>query len=171
MPGAAIVVRGLLGAVLAGAALGCTTGPAPTAPPASTPNAPSAAAGVSIPPGFPIGTWVATITEADLRAAGITESGLIKENAATYTRTILPDGTWTVVSTSTEDIRFPVFRGTWRATKPNEFEEVTTFPPEYEGEAVLMTWTMTTAGLELRLVTPPDPIYPVITETHPWVAP
>jgi hypothetical protein len=164
--GMSMVVRALLAAGIAGGSLSCATAPSGT----KVPDLP-AAAGASFPADFPIGTWVVTITEADLRAAGITEPGLIKENAASYTRTMQPDGTFTVVSTSTEVLRFPVFRGTWRATKPNEFEETTTFPPEYAGEVVLIAWERTSAGLELRLVTPPDPIYPILTESHPWVAP
>jgi len=159
-----IIARGLLGSIALVLVVGCSAGASPAASPVPS-NAPSAAA---VPDGFPIGTWVVTITEADLRAAGITEPAGIRENSGTFTRTYAADGTWTVVQSSSEPVAMPVFRGTWRASGPNELEETTTFPPEYAGDAVRFTWAREGANLVLRVVNPPDPILPVVTEAHPW---
>lgn len=160
-----IVIRSVVGRLLVtgvvAAAVGCTTGAPPPASPVATPAA-------SLPPGFPIGSWSTTITEADLRAGGITEAPAIRENAGTFVRTYAPDGTWTIVQTSTEQLAMPVFRGTWRATGPNEIEETTTFPPEYAGDVVRFTWAREGPNLVLRVPNPPDPFLPIHTESHPW---
>ena len=163
MSRSSIVVRLLLGSVLAAGAAGCTAA-APSGPP---PGASSGAA-ASVPPGFPIGSWVTTITEADLRAGGITEAAGIRENAGTFTRTYAPDGTWTLVQSATDAVAMPVFRGTWRATGANGIEETTTFPPEYAGDVVRFTWAREGANLRLDVLDPPDPILPIHTEAHPW---
>jgi hypothetical protein len=130
----------------------------------STPGTPL----VSMPPGFPVGVWSTTITEADLRDAGIEGPGEIRENSGVFTHTFNADGTWTAVQEADVPIRWPIFRGTWTPTGPNSFDMVTTFPPDYAGDVVGITWERAGDTLRLRVPEPPDPLLPVILETHPW---
>jgi len=127
-----------------------------------------AATSPTLPADFPLGSWTVTFTEQDLRAVGITEVGLLKENAGTFTRTYGADGTWTIAQVTPEPIRWPVFRGTFRSTGPNEIEETTTFPEEYAGDVVRFTWHREGAALRIQVLNPPDPILPILTETHAW---
>lgn len=137
---------------------------------ASAPGAPpsAAASGIELPAGFPLGSWVVTITEQDLRDAGLTDAGLIKENAGTFTRTYAADGTWTIAQVTSEPIRWPVFSGTFRAIGPDRIQETTNFPDQYRGEVIMFTWQREGSGIRLTVVDPPDPILPITTETHAW---
>ena len=128
----------------------------------------SAGAGAATGDEAPIGSWTYTLTEEDLRAAGFTETGLIAENVGTSTFTVESDGTWTMVQTTTQPVRSPVFRGTYAVTAPNTLEMRTTFPGDYAGEIVTVEWSRVDDGLRLRVVSPPDPLLKVQFETHTW---
>jgi hypothetical protein len=147
-------------------AAGCGSGSGRTASASAT--QPVEGSGISLPPGFPLGTWVVTISEADLRAAGLTNAGEIAENTGLFTRTMGADGRWTVVQTAPTPIRWPVFQGTFRTTGDHAWEETTTFPPEYAGDVVTMRWSLDGDLLQLAVENPPDAILPIITEAHPW---
>ncbi len=131
--------------------------------------APTPGPSIDLPDGFPIGTWTVTITEADLRAANFTKVGEIAENQGTFTRVISPDGTWTITQDAPGPVRWPIFRGTFRPTGPNAFEETTTFPAEYAGEVVKFEYTVEGDELSLTLIEPTtDPLLRFQTEVHPW---
>ena len=154
---------------------GCTSSGGGRSAPAAAESAeplPSTAAdssvGATIQNPFPIGTWTSTITEADLRAAGITGPGELTENAGTFTTSFLPDGTWTTVQKTPAAIRWPVFKGTWATNGPATIRETTTFPPDYAGDVVDVTWELDGDELHLAVPNPPDPIIGVLTAAHPW---
>ena len=147
----------------------------------STPGASSAAPGASsaapasqgpttapIPEGFPIGSWTTTITESDLRAAGITGEGELSENAGEVTMVLSEDGTWSTTQVSDVPLRWPVFQGTWTATGSDGFQQTTTFPGDFAGDVVDFTWSVEDGALNLKVVNPPDPILPILMESHPW---
>ena len=144
------------------AACSATPG-APTAAPAS--EAPATA---SLPEGFPIGTWTTTITEDDLRAGGVTGEGELGENSGDVTLVMSDDGTWSTTQVSDVALRWPVFKGTWTATGPDGFRQVTTFPSDFSGDVVDFTWKVEDGALNLKVVNPPDPILPILMESHPW---
>ena len=123
---------------------------------------------VQVPEGFPLGAWTVTITEKDLRDAGITEPGMLAVNTGVFTKTYGVDGTWTVAQETEAPIRWPVFRGTYLPIGSNEIEEVTQFPEDYQGDVVRFTWTREGANVRFTVVDPPDPILPILTESHPW---
>jgi hypothetical protein len=160
----------LVAAVAIGAA--ACSGGNPSVPPGS--QAPAASAdgvggGASpLPEGFPLGSWVTTITEADLRAAGLTAPGELTENAGTFTMSLGADGAWTVSQVADVPIRWPVFRGTYTATGTDGFRQVTEFPADFAGDVVDYGWRMEDGALRLQVRTPPDQILPIIMETHPW---
>src|SRR3989442_1443722 len=83
------------GAILTGALVmaGCSTGTASPPAPAATSVAPSQSAlGAPVPSGFPlIGSWMTAITKDDLRAAGITDPGLLNENSGRFIWTFAQD--------------------------------------------------------------------------------
>lgn len=135
---------------------------------ASAPSAPSSAPGSSLADHALLGSWKVTITEQDLRDAGITDPGLIAENVGTSTKTYSADGTWVAAVVTPQPVRWPVFRGTWRVSGPAEVEETTTFPEDYAGDVVRFTWQAEGAGIRFDVVNPPDPILPILTETHVW---
>jgi hypothetical protein len=165
------VIRGrrtVAAVVLMAAILGaCSANTSPATGVAS--SAPSAAgAAIELPADFPLGSWTSTITAADLEAAGITDPNMLKENGGTFTTTFSPDGTWTTVQDTTEAVKWPVFRGTFTAAGDGEMEQVTTFPPDYAGDVVRFTWSMEDGALVLGVPEPPDPILPIVVESHPW---
>ena len=159
------LIQGSLVAVAVAALAGCAGAAGGTAspPPAST-----VAQGSALPTGFPLGSWTITITEEDLRAGGITDAAGLIENTGTFTKTYAPDGTWTVVQETSAPVRFPIFRGTYRASGPNEIEETTTFPTDFAGDVVRFTWQPDGTGVRFGVVNPPDPILPILTESHAW---
>jgi hypothetical protein len=162
--------RTLAGAMLASLAaaslLGCTTGSS-AGPAASTMPSVSPAGGGSIPDEI-VGAWTTTITEADLRAAGITEPAGLAENSGLFTMTLGADGSWSTAQVTDAPVRWPVFKGTYEVTGPSAFRQVTTFPPDYAGDVVDFTWSVRDGALVLSVPNPPDPILPILVETHPW---
>ena len=162
-------------AILAGAFLitGCSTAP-PSSPAASGASvAPSQSAiGVPAPSGFPlIGSWTTSITKDDLRAAGITDPGLLNENSGRFVWTFAQDGTWTSVQQSLDGspIRAPVYRGHYTVDGPI-LVAVTEFPPEYRDAGLRYRWALANGQVRFELLNPPDPIAPVIVSAHPWTA-
>lgn len=138
------------------------------APARSEPTAAASSPAASIPPDFPLGSWTTTITEDDVRAAGFTGAGELAENSGTFTMTLSEDGTWTTAQESSEPLKWPVFQGTWEATGPNTFRQRTTFPSDFAGDVVDFEWKVVDGNLVLVLPNPPDPILPVVMESHPW---
>jgi hypothetical protein len=124
--------------------------------------------GSSLPAGFPLGSWTTTITEADLRAAGMTGAGELTENSGVFTMTLAPDGTWTTAQETDAPIRWPVFRGTYVATGPDTFRQQTTFPADYAGDVVDFSWRVESGNLVMEVPDPPDEVLPIIIEAHPW---
>lgn len=157
----------VIGAVVSGCSgAASSASPAPSAQPqVSASAAPSAA---TVPSDFPLGVWTTTITEVDLRAGGVTSEGDLAENAGTFTMTLAADGTWTSAQDASVPVRWPIFKGTWTATGPDSFNQVTTFPPDFAGDSVDFTWKIQDGSLILKVVNPPDPILPVIVESNPW---
>ena len=160
------IYRHTLIAALAVMVMACT-GAAGLSVPASAPTvqAPSLAA---LPDGFPVGSWTMTITEEDLRGAGMTDAGLIKENAGVFTTTFTSDGTWSTAQATNAPIRWPLFRGTFTVAGDGLIDQTTTFPPDYAGDVVRFTWRMENDALLLGVPEPPDPVLAVLTEMHPW---
>jgi hypothetical protein len=152
------------------AACSSAPGAASTAPvdPTPAPAASVAASSGALPVGFPLGSWSTVISAADLQAGGVTSKGEIGENTGTFTMTMSPDGTWTASQVSETPLLRPVFKGTWTANGLDGFTQVTTFPQDYAGDAVDFTWKLESGSLVLKVVNPPDPILPIITESHPW---
>jgi hypothetical protein len=144
--------------------------------PSASPSPPSPASTLVLPPGFPIGSWSATITaedllavdRADLATIGMSEGDLVKENSGTFTTTFAADGTWTTVQATDQAVKWPVFRGTFAPVGTDGITQTTAFPPEFEGDEVVLTWRVADGLLYLSLVEPPDPILRVTTEAHPW---
>jgi hypothetical protein len=160
---------GLAGAALVLAAIvACSAGVAPTPLSSSSVSSPPAASPAALPDGFPLGSWTTTITEADLRAGGMTAEGEIAENAGVVTLTMAGDGTWSTVQEAAVDVRWPVFRGTWTVVDPDTFRQTTTFPADYAGDVVDFTWRIQDDALVLAVDDPPDPVLPIIIESHPW---
>ena len=166
-PGIGPIAVTLVAALLAGCSTTASSGGA---------AAPSTASSVAVPAGFPIGTWSTTIAAEDLEAIsdedlatmGMSRANLVKENTGTFTTTFGADGSWSTVQETDQPVKWPVFRGTFTATGDNSFDQVTTFPPDFAGDVVGFTWRTEDGKLHLDVVTPPDPVLPVITEAHPW---
>ena len=154
-----------LAAVLAVMVIACTGGAGPSAPPAA-PTVGSTGL-VALPDGFPIGSWTSTITEEDLRGAGMREA-LIMENVGVFTTTFSPDGTWSTAQATDVPVKWPLFRGTFTVPGDGVIEQTTTFPPDYAGDVVRFTWRMDNGALVLGVPEPPDPVLRVMTEMHPW---
>ncbi|HEX5014136.1 MAG TPA: hypothetical protein VFV72_08240 [Candidatus Limnocylindrales bacterium] len=146
---------------------GCAGGSG--APASTTPSAASApaSAGAAIPSEI-VGAWTATITADDLRSAGLTDEAASAENTGVFTLTLGADGTWSTSQQSQVPVKWPVFRGTMEATGPNGFRQTTTFPADFAGDVVDFTWSIEDGALLIKVVNPPDPVLPVVMETHPW---
>lgn len=129
---------------------------------------PAPSAGPSLPTGFPIGSWTTTITAADLEAGGLSEPAAWPENSGVFTLEMAPDGTWTTTQESDAELKWPVFRGTWQATGDSTFRQTTTFPADFAGEVVDFVWRVENGNLVLELPEPPDPVLPIVMESHPW---
>jgi hypothetical protein len=156
----------LLAAALAAAivATGCT-GPATSSSPS-----PLGASHEPAPAGFPLlGTWTTTITRDDLQAAGLTEEGILKENAGTFTWAFEADGTWrqVMVSLDGSPVMNPVFNG-YYTVEGDVLTAVTEFPEIYRDEGLHYTFELDGDAVTFDNSNPPDPIWPVIIETHPW---
>jgi len=154
---------GALVAILA-VSVACSA-PAPAGSPVANSHG---LAGAGFPDGFPLGVWRVTFTEDDLRAGGITGPGELSENSGVFTMTLAGDGTWTTAQVTDVPIRWPVFRGTLTPTGPDTFNQVTEFPPDFAGDSVDFRWRLDGGNLVLEVLTPPDPVLPVLMETHPW---
>jgi len=154
---------------LAAAAIGCTAaaGASGALAPSLTVS-PDASGPAATMPAAIVGSWTTTITEADLRAAGQTGQSELTENSGVFTMRIEADGSWSTAQVTESPIRWPVFKGTSQATGPNSFRQVTTFPADFAGDAVDITWSKTDGALVLHVTNPPDPILPIVMETHPW---
>jgi hypothetical protein len=152
-----------IGAIVV-ACVGGAVSPTPGATLVASAPASSAA---SIPSAI-VGSWTTTITEDDLRAAGQAGEGNVAENTGTFTMTLGGDGTWSTAQVSDVPVRWPVFRGTMVATGPSSFRQTTTFPTDFAGDVVDFTWSIEDNALRIKVVTPPDPLLPVVMETHPW---
>jgi hypothetical protein len=118
----------------------------------------------------PVGTWVTTITADNLRAAGLGAPAAVAENAGTFTMTIGADGSWTTVQTTSEPVRWPVFRGTYVVSGPRTIDMRTDFPADYAGDVVTVSWSQAADGLHLTLIAPQDPMLKLNLEAHPWAA-
>ena len=159
------IYRHTLIAALAAMVMACTA--ASPSSPASTPTTPASSL-AALPEDFPVGSWTSTITEDDLRQAGMTDAGLIPENTGLFTTTFAPDGTWSTAQTTDAPIRWPLFRGTFKVAGDGLMDQTTTFPPDYAGDVVRFTWRMENGALILGVPEPPDPVLKILTETHPW---
>lgn len=141
-------------------------------PGASVGAATSGPAGTSaIPADHPlIGTWTTEVTKADIAAAGISDPGAQNENSGRFSWTIAPDGTWTQVQESLDGspVMNPIFRGTY-VIDGTTLVMTTTFPPEFADAGLHYSWALEGDAMRFDLLDPPDPILPVIVETHPWV--
>jgi len=154
-----------LGALaVAFAAAGCSAGsatPSPGSPGVSHEPAPS---------GFPLlGAWTTTITRDDLNAGGVTDPGLLNENSGRFTWAFEPDGTWRSVQESLDGapIMSPAFEGYFTVTD-GIIEATTTFPLQYADDGLHYEFTLDGDAVTFDVLDPPDPILPVIIETHPW---
>ncbi len=161
-------VRAVVVAILALASVGCATAPGATSA-GTAPSAPATGSPIALPADFPIGTWVVTITEQDLRDAGITDPQLLRENTGTFTKTYAADGTFTVVQEAPTPIRWPVFRGTYTPVGADGTEERTTFPSEYVGEVLHYTWKHEGDGIRFTVLDAQDVVLPFTTGAHVWV--
>jgi hypothetical protein len=137
----------------------------------ATPAAPSSSAQPRPPAGFPLlGSWATTITRDDLRAAGLTDPGVLNENSGRFTWTFEADGTWHVLQVSLDDapVLNPVFSGTF-LVEDHAILVVTAFPEQYRDAGIRYTWMLEpSGGVRFHMETPPDEIAPVIAETHAW---
>lgn len=155
----------LVMAVVSAVAAGCGAGTGTTAPsPGHT--------GPTPPPGFLLlGSWTTTITRADLTAAGITDPGSINENAGRFTWTFSPDGTWRQVQVSLDDVSIlnPVYAGSY-VVEGDHLTATTDFPEQYRDDGIRYRWVFTPgAGVQFAIENPPDPLLPIIMESHPWL--
>jgi hypothetical protein len=153
-------------AVTSMVAFGCSTASVAVSPTAAT--GAGALPSPDVPTGFPLGSWTTTITEGDLRAGGVTGTGELSENAGTFTMTLDAGGTWTATQDTDVPIRWPVFRGTYTVTGPTTFQQRTDFPPDFAGDLVDFEWRVDDGTLLLEVPNPPDPLLPIVVETHPW---
>jgi hypothetical protein len=131
-------------------------------------TAPTAAS--AVPADFPLlGSWTVDITKDDLEAGGISDPLVRNENSGRFTWTFSSDGTWTEVQESLDGspVVNPIFRGTFRVNGAT-MTATTTFPDAYKDTGLHYTWTVAGDEARLDLLDPPDPILPLIVETHPW---
>ena len=158
---AGIAALTVLGGLAACTATGGTPGP-------GTAGAPTAGAS-GAPASAIVGSWTSTISKADLADAGIADPNVQNENSGRFTTTFGADGDWTTVQAATDGspINNPVFRGTY-TVEGSSLVMTTTFPAEYVDKGLHYTWSVDADGLHLDLLDPPDPILPVVVESHPW---
>ena len=153
--------RRLATLVLLAAVAGCAT-PSSSTPPAAT--APGALAGHPL-----LGAWTADVTKADLAAGGIADPGAQNENSGRFVWTFAADGTWTQVQQSLDGapVNNPVFRGTF-TVDGDQLVMITEFPEQYRDDGLHYTWAVEGDEVRFDLLDPPDPVLPLIVETHPW---
>jgi hypothetical protein len=161
---------GLGGLLLVAATAGCaargTSSPGATSGPVTDGSAGPGSAGSG---SALVGAWTTSITKEDLNAAGVTDPGLQSENSGRFLWTFGMDGTWTSVQQSLtgSPLNTPVSRGTY-VVNGASLVSTTMFPEQYRDDGLHYTWSLDGAGLKLDLLDPPDPMLPVIVETHPW---
>lgn len=117
-----------------------------------------------------VGTWQTTVTKDDLKGGGISDPGLLNENAGRFTRTFLADGTWTSAQESLDGstIHNPVWRGAYTVAG-DEVRLQIDFPSEYQGEAERYRWVVDGTELRVTMLEPTDdPLARLINESHPW---
>jgi len=131
--------------------------------PGATPVPSLSAAG-----GAPLGTWTVTITKDDFERAGLTNPGANEENSGTFTFTINADRTFTETQQADHPVKWPVFRGEWTAQGADQLQLRTTFPSDFVGETIVITWKTASDGLHLRLISPDEAYLRAHFETHPW---
>jgi hypothetical protein len=134
----------------------------------STPNDTDGSIPVAAAP--VVGTWVTEVVADDLRAAGVTDPGLIDENSGRFTWTLANDGTWEQVQEPLGGGRVtnPVWRGTW-AVEDDVLVQTVSFPPQYAGDLVQLRFVAGDDALQFTTLTPrDDPILIVVNDGHPW---
>jgi hypothetical protein len=117
-----------------------------------------------------VGAWTTAVTKQDLEGGGITDPAARNENSGRFTWTFGPDGTWTAVQESLDGspINNPIFRGTF-TVDGSSLVMTTVFPAEYRDEGLHYTWSIAGDALTLDVLDPPDPILPLVVESHPWI--
>jgi hypothetical protein len=159
--------RGHMTPAFAGLALALTLaacGGAASAPPGTAGPTGAPASGTPL-----LGAWVTEISKADFTAAGLTDPGMQNENSGRFTWTFGADGTWTQVQESLDGspIMTPIFKGTY-TVEGDALLVTTTFPEQYADDGLRYTWALAGDALTLQLHNPPDPLLPVVVESHPW---
>jgi hypothetical protein len=157
--------------VLVAVVAACAT-PGPSTPPGGT--APGGTAhGGTTPAALAdhplLGAWTVDITRADVAAGGITDPGTQNENAGRFVWTFSADGTWTQVQQSLDGapVNNPVFQGTFTIVG-DQLVMITEFPEQYRDDGLHYTWAVEGDEARFDLLDPPDPVLPLIVETHPW---
>jgi hypothetical protein len=136
----------------------------------------STATTITLPEGFPVGTWTTTITAEDLAALddaalanlGMSRDNLVRENAGVFTLTLGADGSWSVLQKTDVPVRWPIFKGTYSPVGADAFDQLTSFPPDFAGDVVRFGWRTADGKLLLTVSDPPDPILPIVIGAHPW---
>ena len=158
----------VLAFVLVAAAAGCGGGGASTT--TTTATGSPAVSYEPAPADFPLlGAWTTTITREDLEAGGITDPGLLNENSGRFTWAFEADGTWRTVQQSLDDapVMNPAFEG-YYTVADGVIEATTTFPEQYADDGLHYAFTLDGDAVTFDLLDPPDPILPLVIETHPW---
>jgi hypothetical protein len=153
--------RQLAGLVLAAGVAACAT---PGASPPADATPPAALAGHPL-----VGAWTVDVTRADLAAGGIADPNAQNENSGRFVWTFAADGTWTQVQQSLDGapVNNPVFQGTF-TVDGDQLVMTTQFPEEYRDDGLHYTWVVEGEEARFDLLDPPDPMLPLIVETHPW---
>lgn len=157
----------VLAAAIAGTLLAGCASPGASGPGASQRNGGTPPAGLA---GHPLlGTWTTDVTRADLAAGGISDPGAQNENSGRFLWTFAADGTWTQVQQSLDGapVNNPVFRGTF-VIDGDQLIATTEFPEAYRDSGLHYTWSIDGDEVRFDLLDPPDPVLPLIVETHPW---
>ena len=140
------------------------------ASPTASPSLGSGASHDPAPADFPlIGSWTTTITRDDLTAGGVTEDGLLNENSGVFTWVFEADGTWRNVQASLDGspVMHPVFSG-YYTVEDGVLVAVTEFPEEYRDDGLRYTFEVNGNSVAFEVTNPPDPMLPIIVESHPW---
>jgi hypothetical protein len=115
----------------------------------------------------PAGRWTTTVTEDDLRDAGVTDPALIAAHAGSYRLVLVTDGTWTRIHEPSASAGSSVWRGTWTAA-PDRIRLITAGPAERRGEVLDATWRVREGRLVLRVDEAPADVIRAAVEAHPW---
>ena len=112
------------------------------------------------PPKVPLGVFRTTITDADLRAGGVTD---LSENHGTYTLKLLGKGRWTFHQVARNYLQEPDHTGTYavRATG-------TTFTDTGFGVAFTARLSYDGKHLRFKILKADIPELRVIFGAHPW---